>query len=263
MKHSEPLKFDIERYFAGELDKKDASVLESHLEQCQSCNSYLQILRRERNEFLADHPFSSAKFVQREVSVKILFDRLCNVLLKPSLVPVYSMLLLVAVLVPVLMVQNNKKISDDIRFKGKAALSFVYKRDGIICEGDLNGVYRANDQVQIRYNSSHEQFVTLLSVDSKGVISFYHPDQKSSLCSIKSDVGSDLTFPGSIVFDDSQGAELIIMLYSDTPLETKFVEQKISELYRQYTDLSMLDKKISQKKIKAVTQISTLLLKKE
>lgn len=260
MKHSEPLKLSIELYFTDELSGEDASSLESHLQQCPVCHDYLQALRRERNEFLADHPFSDLK-IERPPSpwFQKLFDALAN----PALFPVYGLLLIVAVTVPVFFFGNRAQITDEIRFKGTTGLTFLYQRDGVIEDGDKTKAYRAGDQIQIQYNSSKEQFAALLSVDSKGQISFYHPQQHSDHCSVKSPAGATLTFPGSIILDDSEGAELIIMLLSDKPMSIKIVQAWISALYEEVRIISELEKVIIKKRLKTVSKVSTLLLHKE
>jgi len=260
MKHSEPLKLDIELYFAEELSKEDASSLECHLQQCPVCHDYLQTLRRERNEFLADHPFSELKI---EKSQSPWFQKLLDILTRPALYPVYGLLLIVAITVPVLFFGNRAQISDEIRYKGTAGLTFFFQRDGVIHEGDKRKQYRGGDQIQILYNSTKEQFAALISIDSRGQISFYHPQQNSDFCSEKTTAGAGLTFPGSIILDDSEGSELIILLLSDKPLPVKTVRTWISELYEEFPQISELEKVIVKKKLKPVSQAFTLLLHKE
>ncbi len=260
MKHSEPLKLDIELYFTDELSREEASSLESHLQECRVCHDYLQALRRERNEFLADHPFTEFK-IEEPASPWI--QKLFDTLTRPALLPVYGLLLIVAIAVPMIFFGNRAMIDDEIRFKGTAGLTFLYQRDGVVDQGDRKKAYRAGDQIQILYNSSKEQFAALLSIDSRGQLSFYHPQQNSDLCSVKSPAGTALTFPGSIILDDSEGSELIIMLLSDKPLSVKTVRNWASELYKEYPLISELEKVIAKKKIKPVSQVFTLLLHKE
>lgn len=260
MKHSEPLKLDIELYFTGELSIEEAFSMESHLRECRVCHDYLQVLRRERNEFLADHPFSALKI---EKSESPWFQKLLNTLTRPALFPVYGLLLIVVITVPVFFFGNRVKIGDEVRFKGTAGLTFLYQRDGVADEGDRKKTYRAGDQIQILYNSSKEQFAALLSLDSRGQLSFYHPQQNSDHCSVNSPAGAALTFPGSIILDDSEGSELIILLLSDKPLPVKTVKTWISELHKECPFISELEKVIVKKKLKEISQVFTLLLHKE
>jgi hypothetical protein len=261
MKHTEPLKLDIELYFTGELSGEEASSLESHLRQCPVCHDYLQTLRRERNEFLADHPFSALN-IKTEESESPWYQRLFDALTRPALFPVYGLLLIIAVTVPVFLFGNRGQINDEIRFKGTSGLTFLYQRDGVVEEGDKRKAYRAGDRIQILYNSTKEQYAALLSIDSKGQFHFITP-QHSDHCTVKSPAGSALTFPGSIILDDSKGSELIILLLSDKPLPVKTVSSWISELHEKFPQVSELEKVVVKEKLKTVSQIFTLLLHKE
>lgn len=263
MKHCDPLKLDIELYFTGELDKKESATLENHLKECTVCHDYLQSLRRERNEFLADHPFSAFKN-EKAVNFSIpWYQKLFDILARPALIPVYGLLLIISVSVPVFFFGNGIQAVDEIRFKGTARLNFLYQRDGVIHEGDRKKAYRAGDLIQILYNSSQEQYVALLSIDSKGQLSFYHPEQSSSLCTVKSAAGTGLTFPGSIILDDSEGGELVILLFSGEPLPVEAVRQWVSALYSKHQGITELEQVIIKKKLKQVSLVSTLLLHKE
>ena len=166
MKHSEPLKLDIELYFAEELSRR-CFFSESHLQQCPVCHDYLQTLRRERNEFLADHPFSELKI---EKSQSPWFQKLLDILTRPALYPVYGLLLIVAITVPVLFFGNRAQISDEIRYKGTAGLTFFFQRDGVIHEGDKRKHYWGGDQIQIL--TITKSSLQPLSVSTPGQISF-------------------------------------------------------------------------------------------
>lgn len=262
MKHDEPRRLDIELFFAGELDASQADELQKHLDSCPVCFNYLQELRREKNEFLSDHPFESFYSAAKPAdNVLPWYKQLFSDLLRPSLLPVYGMLLIAAIVVPVI-TRQRQELSDDIRFKGKPPLTFIYKRDGVVHEGTLSEVFRENDQIQILYSSDREQYIALLSIDSKGAVSFYQPDENSVLCSIKSGTGSNLSYPESIVLDNTKGGELVIALFSREPLTTEGVKTWISDLFSKTSSLEMLEKKIRNEKTFAGTTIATLLLAK-
>jgi hypothetical protein len=262
MSHLEPRRFEIEQFFAEELNGIEAVELEKHIESCQVCNSYLQTLRREKNEFLADHPFSSlCKTKERSIEVPW-YVVLYQTLTKPSLVPLYGMMLLLAVIIPIVSLYNSNRITDTVRFKGRSQLSFVCLRDGSTFQGNSEDLFRAGDQIQIRYNSEKEQFVALLSIDSRGTVSFYHPDQRTGFCSVKSGIGSDLTFPGSIILDNSPGGELVIALFSPQPMRIDLVKQWVSGLNNGKDDFAGFEHVLEKNKITPECSILTILLKK-
>ena len=114
------------------------------------------------------------------------------------------------------------------------------KRDAQTREGRLYDTLLAGDQVQILYNSDKEQYVSLLSIDSRGVVSFYHPQQNSPVCSVPVGKGKGLFFPGSIELDAEPGFELVIAIFSESALETTFVQKWIKRCYKDQSDLSKL-----------------------
>ena len=111
--------------------------MQKHLDSCPVCFNYLQELRREKNEFLSDHP--SNPFILQLSRQTMYCHGISSFsdLLRPSLLPVYGMLLIAAIVVPVI-TRQRQKLSDDIRFKGKPPLTFIYKRDGVVHEGTLS-----------------------------------------------------------------------------------------------------------------------------
>ena len=83
MKNCTSNRFDIERFFIGELDKDPL-----RLKAPETVNHVLHIceLRRERNEFLADHP--SLPFILKKQ--KHLLAEVSKPCTRPVLVPVYA-----------------------------------------------------------------------------------------------------------------------------------------------------------------------------
>ncbi len=254
--------FDIERYFAGELDKSSASALEMHFETCSVCFSYLQDLRREKNEFLAEHPFSSFYTAKVKETGPAWYTVFTNALARPVLVPVLGLLLVITAIPVVNKIAFSSK-TEDIIFKGNARLSFIYEREGIVSDGRLTDTFREGDRIQVIYNSSREWFVSLLSIDTRGRISFYHPDQNSVSCSVPSGKGSGLHFPGSIILDNSDGGELIVAVFSPQPLKTESVEKSISEIVNKHRDLEEIESAVQKFSFSKGSQTSTLLLRKE
>ena len=259
MKHSLPKSYQIDRYFTGDLSAQESKELESHFEECQVCFNYLQTLRREKNEFLAAHPFSSVFRVRGSERVPW-YQFAIKIWSKPVLVPVFAVLVAVAIGLPLL--QGTGKVREDVLFKGQSSLSFIYKRDGVVRDGELSELFYANDQIQIRYSSSKEQYIALISIDSRGTVSFYHPDEQSRFCSIQTGTGSNLSFPGSIILDDAEGAELIIAVFSSAPLKTSAVNAWAENAFREHPELSKLARHLSENIPFKGGQVASLLLRK-
>jgi hypothetical protein len=104
--------------------------------------------------------------------------------------------------------------------------------------------------------------VSLLSIDEKGEVSFYHPDQSSENCSVLTGKGDGIAFDGSILFDIVSGNELVVAVFSESPLKTDDVRIWMTKNYALNSDLQSLSKRIETKSLAKKTTIQTLLLKK-
>jgi hypothetical protein len=255
-------KLNIERYSADDLDAAQSRIVEEHCSICPSCNAYLAQLQLEKKHFLNVHPFSEfAKKISPQAGRSAL-PKLSDLLWRPVLVPVYGIIALALVALPTISFVNSQRASSDIAYKGAASLSFLCSRDGNITQGNPLDTFKAGDHIQVLYSSSREQNVALVSIDSKGTISFYQ-DGQNEYCSIKTPKGQNLSYPSSIVLDASTGQELVVALLSRNPLKAEAVRQLILKALG--TDVVRLDSLASRLRASAETMgivPQTLLLNK-
>jgi hypothetical protein len=151
----------------------------------------------------------------------------------------------------------------EVRFKGAPTLSFLYERDGIVREGTLDLHFRANDRIQILYSLLRQRYAALLSIDCRGTVSFYHPDHTAETCSVIAEPGNRLSFPGSIVLDDTPGTELVIVLFSDAALRTGEVAAWAQQQFKECPDPDKLQDRLRSRGEVFNAEIATLLLHKE
>jgi len=263
MSHTEPGKLDIEKYAARELDKERAASLESHFKECKTCHDYYLSIVKERETFLRVYPYSSvAEFSTKVKKQQGFFQKLLDITFRPVLVPVYAAVLIAAVILPIVMREQTGFISETTQFKGGNGLTFAYMRDGAATQGDNSYRIKDNDRVQIFYSIERACFVSLLSIDESAQVSFYHPDINGEYCSVKSSGGSNVAFPGSIMFGSVTGDELVIMILSDNPLRTADVKAWVSQSVNDTPDLSRLAQKVRSKSLDKNVTVHTLLLKK-
>jgi hypothetical protein len=262
MSHTEPKRLEIERLIAREIDTQKASALELHFKECTICNEYYLSLCKKRDTFLRVYPYSSIASVARQKESATWFKKLLDTLMRPALVPVYATLLIAVVLAPVVIRENGWVPSESISYKGNSKLSFAYQRDGLSRPGSAEYKLTKGDRVQVFFSSDHEQYVSLLSIDEKGEVSFYHPDQSSENCSVLTGKGDGIAFDGSILFDIVSGNELVVAVFSESPLKTDDVRIWMTKNYALNSDLQSLSKRIETKSLAKKTTIQTLLLKK-
>jgi len=263
MSHTSPERLIIERYAAGELGENKSRELTAHFAQCSTCNDYHNSIAKERETFLRVYPYE--ELLKRRVSVKpqnSVIERLktvLNVLNKPVLFPVYASFLLFVVITP-LMFSLNK---DTTQFKGAHAFSFAYQRGGNTLQGTSAYRLQNGDKVQVFFTSGGYRNASLVSVDKNGTVSFYHPDASSQYCSVSVTGGTQEAFPGSILFNDIQGDELVVLVLSDAPVAVNQAKAWITDAYSKNPQLSSLSKSLGGRMPNVKSSVSTLLLVKD
>ncbi|MDG5816698.1 zf-HC2 domain-containing protein [Chitinispirillales bacterium ANBcel5] len=262
---TEPGKLKLQLFFTGELQGDEEREIKNHLQHCEKCKAYLKELEAERKRFLNTYPFEDLAQNRKKNPVKLpLKKRRFLAYPSPLMLPA-ALILLLLVWIPVYMVNDSSSDETLFRYKGdSAALQFLYKRDGAIERGHRDMLFKAGDRIQILYSSlENASYVTLLSVDNLGTISFYHPNQDSDTCSVLAETGADQLFPSSIILDENAGQELIVLLYSSTPQEVDSVREWVQiEAAENYADLARLKTRLSQNlPLNGVTVASLLLTK--
>ena len=188
MDETEVRRLDIERLVAGELRGSAKSLLEEHLTTCAACSAYLSQLRAEQDEFLHEHPFSSLRWVKEERGRESWFGRLMGAVaipaLRPVLIPLCLFIFAGVLLLPFIgrVQRETPRPGLDVRYKGTSTLTYIYKRNGAVREAAPGDTFFAGDAIQIFYASKADQYVSLFSIDNRGAVSFYQPDEHSLLC---------------------------------------------------------------------------------
>ena len=262
MNHTEPRKLDIERYLVRELDKEQAATLEKHFEECPVCKEYYLSASKERDTFLRVYPYREVALRTKSSARVNPLKRLIENLARPALVPVYATLLIAVAILPFVMRETTGVISDDMRFKGGSELTFAYQRDGEVIQGTNQYRIHSGDKVQIFYNAVNSGFVSLLSIDETGVVSFYHPDAGSEFCTVETSGGNTVAYPGSIQFGTVSGNELVVMVFSEQPLKTADIRAWAGHNAKSISDLAALAKKVDTNALPEKSSVRTLLLKK-
>ncbi len=263
MIHTEPQRLEIERFIACEIDKQRVDYLELHFKECSVCHEYYLTICKQRDSFLRDHPFRSIAAAQVRLTVEPWWKALINSITRPVLVPVYATFLLCAVFLPFALHENFFTKENTVQYKGAIPLlSFAYQRDGNSMPGTDEYAIKKGDRVQIYYNSDKKQYVSLLSIDAFGIISFYQPDHDSPNCSVETAAGSGIAFPGSIEFDEVKSDELAIAVFSENPILTSDITKWVSQNFSVNRNLQKLAAIIEREPFAKNATIQTILLKK-
>lgn len=268
-------KLEIERYAVDELDRIGTVALEKHLKDCEACNGYYTQIKQERESFLSAHPYTeispetlASRYVKSgELWYERFFGSIALPVLRPVLIPACLILLVTMMAVPFMgrYMKDTTLGGKEFTYKGTASqpqLPYIYKRNGTIYESAAGDVLQAGDKVQIFYASATDWFLTLLSIDSTGAVSFYQPDARKSVCSIRSGVGTRLAYPLSIDLDDTPGAELVAAIFSEDAFTTDQIKQWAASVYVKGQAMTDLEKTVHDK-VPGESTVRTLLLKKK
>lgn len=269
-------KLEIERYAVGELDRPGSVALEEHLKACSACNGYYAQIKQEREAFLSEHPYSELQPVSALVARGVkgdelwyerLFGGLALPVLRPVLIPACLLLLVTMMVVPFMgrYMKDTTLGGKQFSYKGTASqpqLPYIYKRNGTIYESADGDVLQAGDKVQIFYASAADRFLTLVSIDTTGSVSFYQPDTRSNVCSIRSGVGKRLAYPLSIDLDDTPGAELVTAIFSETAFSTDRIKTWVATVYVKGHAMTEIEKAV-QGTPPGGSSVRTLLLRKK
>ncbi len=194
-------KLTLTSYFTGDLDGEKHALVEKHLVSCASCRDYLNELEAEKSSFLNNVPFESLPASPQKKSTTIIPFR-----------KYYAIAATVVLFITGGLFYQLRETQDYIRIKGNTGIKiFSQNKNGTI-EKRENSIYYPGECIQITYSCTDKHYLILFSIDEKGVISKYYPDNEDS--SIILEKGADIPLPNSIALDSYIGRELYIALFS-------------------------------------------------
>lgn len=259
MKHTGPGKYTLERFFAGELDEQASGEVRTHLKTCDECSTYIRTLEGEKELHLLKHPYREWAGSHVQVAKPSMWETVMEWVRKPALFPVYGLALVLCIAVPVMIqLQDETAVS----YKGESGLSFVFKRNGVVSEGTTKELFGEGDQIQVSYSCQRDHFAGLISIDSKGTVTTYQPKSAGGTLSVQVKGSNECNFPQSIVLDNSSGAELVVLLIADKPINIDDIRSWATGCFSETPAMAELEKKVHKKLPNNVNECRTLLLKK-
>ena len=210
----------LARWAASELRGAARDTAAAHIEGCAQCQARLKEMEAQRRAFLVQRPTS--RFLADLEARRP----------KPWLrrwAPSFGGLLLAAAaaLWFVVLAPNPGPTTPGVlpdvhhtRIKSGVGLSFHVRTVDGIHEGQPGGVYHPGDAIQLRYTSPGPVHLLVVSLDSSGAVTPFYDAQGRSLTI---EPGTAQLLEGSVVLDDTLGAERVIGCFSREPLSTQAV----------------------------------------
>jgi hypothetical protein len=245
MNELHPKRLTLERFLYGDLPGDACQEIEAHLGGCERCSSLMQRMNADQGDFLAKHPFQEFAANNIPVAPEQSNRQWLKILLRPTLAPVFAVVLLMLVSTPVLVFYYQSNSPTQFAYKGGTDLSFLLRRNGVVTPGNSSDVFTAGDEIQVLYSARKDGFLTLLSIDTKGVLSFYAPETLSGFGSVPIHAGATQYYPAGIVLDSTKGAELIVGLFSQKPLMIDWIRSTTGNLIGEgENDVGKLDRSL-------------------
>jgi hypothetical protein len=256
--HAGPGKYTLERFFAGELDEKSSGEVRAHLQTCRECTLYVRDLELEKDGYLSKHPYRDWAASNVQVAEISWGERVKSWFVKPAFYPLYGLALILCIAVPVVINQKDPAVS----YKGNQALSFVFKRNGVVSDGSTEKLFQQGDQIQVSYSFPEDHYVALLSIDSKGTVSTYQAASGGQNLTVHMNGCGNCIVPQSIILDNTSGGELVILLVAKRDLPLDEVRSWAETLLNEKDDLTDVEKRVHQNVPRNVIECRTLLLQK-
>ncbi|MCA9670048.1 MAG: zf-HC2 domain-containing protein [Myxococcales bacterium] len=245
--------FGLGQYLAGELSETQAQRVAAHLETCEACAAQLAQIEAEGAAFSAlaektfEAAFEAASVEQQPAKPS---SRARQPWRWPSwlkiMVPVAAAALVAAIVIPRLVAPPPRNGgaggagpgSTYVAYKGTLALQVVAKRGERqfivkpaqrMCPGDA-----LRFSITAAWPTTH---VLIVSFDAADALSTFYPNASTPRDAL-SPAGKTIALdgkgrhvlPGSIVLDNTEGREVIVLLAAPRPFETEAPRARIKQL---------------------------------
>ena len=201
-------------FVSEDFDERTMSEIVNHLGRCIECDTVVNRLRREKEDFLQLYPVSP--YSSEPTGAKIIPFRARSIL-------AIAASLFITVTAGFYVLTHDQP--DGYRIKGATQLDmYVLDETGVPSKrGD--SIYYPGERIQFTYSTGRNRNLILLSIDTSRVITLFYPSQKDS--SVKLAPGRDLPLPHSITLDGYIGPELYVAIFSASPLSIIDVKEKL------------------------------------
>ncbi|MBW1872863.1 MAG: hypothetical protein JRJ19_12405 [Deltaproteobacteria bacterium] len=197
-----------------------------HINQCRQCQARLKTIEDEAGQFRQEiYPATVEAVADRVIAEQSVFKGLfTRLFFSPRLAAVAALGVLIVVLTIVVFPPEQSTEKDDgyIGIKGTVGLQIVCKRQELVFRLNAGDSLVADDSIQFVVAAPGPGFVMVVSMTEDGGLSLYYPAGSRQARQIS---GQEQTLPGSIILDDSRGAERIFVLFSTAQFDFEAVKQ--------------------------------------
>ena len=223
----------LARFQTDDMSAPEARAVQEHLDGCEKCRSLLTEMTANAAEYSAREAVHLEQLTARLTEQPTASD--ADIRERPWMrrVAVFSGLAAAAAAIVVFafVFEFGPDAPDgdpSIAFKGSTALEVTAARDGETFAVKDGTHLRAGDAVRFTLTADRPGYVTVFSVDGKGMVSPFYPAAALSVDAAPLEMPSagKQVLPGSIILDDAPGPERFVALFSDRPFDRRVMIEK-------------------------------------
>lgn len=191
----------LDRYLAGE---GDTATVDSHIAGCEPCAARLASLRAEHAEF------ENRVWIRGEAA---------KLKRTPRRSVVAGAAMAIAAMLAFIIALPNVETT---RTKGADLLEVIAQHDDGSVEQILpGGTLEPGDAIRFRLSTKRAGWITVVGLDEAGHVSVYVPQPNAR--SVRLNAGDDQVLDGSIILDETPGAERLVAFVCEAPVSVDFL----------------------------------------
>ncbi|MCB9654046.1 MAG: zf-HC2 domain-containing protein [Deltaproteobacteria bacterium] len=229
----------LRQHLFDELAPDETAAMRAHVETCSACAHRVTAFREQAAAFVQETDFAreSAAVLARHAKDRSRYAPFFEGRLAWVAV---TLVLLLGAPIGITYYQGRTTSGSEIptgshahRVKGSPGLEMYIDRPKGPMKARSGARLREGDRVQFLYQATGYEYLFLISIDARGVVSPLYPEHPGD--SIAIDPSRRRTLEGSIILDDSIGAEKFIGFFSHQPLSFQVLEKKLQNALRKTT----------------------------
>jgi len=224
-----PSEWTLQRLVAEELKGEERDSIAAHTVACAHCRGRVKELDRERDAFLAAHPYDEveaeiaerALFVPDDPEIRVgtpWFERWRT----PLAALVAGGVAAMAVAMMALPGAGEREIGaggDPRGIKGITELNAALNRDGDVSEVTDGTRVRAGDELQFSVDMATYDHLVVVGIDGTGDVTVYLPADGGA--SLPVEPGAGRVIGRGFRLDDAPGPEVFVAFLTDEPIDAR------------------------------------------
>lgn len=224
-------KLELTSFVTEDVNEEKRKLIENHIINCSECSKIVNQLKSDQNDFLNKfpQPINTTDTKNNIISTSKSYWT--------KIIPIAA-LLIFAVTINFYYNHSVKNSTMLVAhgLKGEMGATLVVLNENNSIEERTNHIYYPQEKIQIKYSASDFLNLISFSIDNKGIIYTYCPEESDSSFIIQN--GSGIPLPNSIVLDNYLGDELFITVFSKNRVSVPYIKKEIENAFLETKNLN-------------------------